>query len=748
MPFGLKNAGQSLQRLMDGILRDVDFAFVYLDDILVASKSHEDHHEHLKSLFKLLASNGLVLNKSKCIFGVEELDFLGHRVTTNGILPLPERILALREFSTPNDRASLQRFLGLINFYHRFIPHVAQMLEPLHAQASGKGQNITWSQECQNAFVKAKEALSQVTLLHHPRPDAPTSLTVDASNTALGAQLEQRHGKDWKPIAFFSRKLSAAERKYSAFDRELLGSYAAIKHFRHFLEGRSFTLFTDHKPLTTAINSQADRSPRQTRHLSYISEFTTDIQHVQGKHNVVADSFSRSLVAPVVEANSTPPSPQNVMPGDYGSLAADQQQPGAMDIYHSANTGLKLEQVNIEGSSILCDTSTGRARPILPASWTRPVFDIIHGLSHPGPKPTQEAITQRFVWHGMKKDIQQWCQECHACQSSKYHRHTRAPLQQRPLPTARFQSIHIDLVGPLPESQKMTYLLTIIDRFTRWPEVIPLQDSQANTCATALLQHWIARFGVPENITSDRGPQFTSSLWTEFNKLFGITVHHTTAYHPQANGMVERLHRQLKASLKARTTTPNWFVELPLVMLGIRSSWRVDPGCSPAELVYGTTLRLPGEFLQPTDRFTIEPDAAFLKQLQHTMRIIQPPAPEYHGNQRVYVPSNLSSTGYVYVRHDGYRQPLQRPYDGPYQIISTSDKYFTLSIKGRQEKVSIDRLKTAHVATFTQSADNKKQSTARKTPDPPSETHPTDHRPAPITTRSGRVSRPPQRFTC
>ena len=222
-----------------------------------------------------------------------------------------------------------------------------------------------------------------------------------------------------------------------------------------------------------------------------------------------------------------------------------------------------MEEVIIEGSPILCDTSTGKARPILPTSWTRPVFDIIHGLSHPGPKPTQQAITQRFVWHGMKNDIRQWCKECHVCQASKFHRHTRAPLQERPLPTARFQSIHIDLVGPLPVSRNMTYLLTIIDRFTRWPEVIPLPDCQAATCVSALLQHWIAWFGVPEDITSDRGPQFTSSLWSEFHKLLGINVHHTTSYHPQANGMVERLHRQLKASLKARTTTPNWFVELP-----------------------------------------------------------------------------------------------------------------------------------------------------------------------------------------
>ncbi len=764
MPFGLKNAGQAFQRLMDGVLRDVPFAFAYLDDILVASESHDDHHKHLKLLFQLLSANGLVLNKSKCVFGANELDFLGHRVTAQGIMPLPDRITALRECSAPTNRAGLQRFLGLINYYHRFIPHVAQVLAPLHAQASGKGQSINWTEECQDAFEKVKESLSKVALLHHPRPDAQTSLTVDASNTAMGAQLEQRTGKDWYPIAFFSRKLSEAEKKYSAFDRELLAAYAAIKHFKHFLEGRQFTLFTDHKPLTTAISSQTDRSPRQTRHLSYISEFTTNIQHLHGKYNVVADAFSRlnSLDMPnqtSQESSGTPSikacasiQKEIFTARDFKRLAADQRQSGEMDAYLTANTGLQLEYVMFGDTAVLCDTTYSKPRPILPSSWTRPMFDAVHGLSHPGPRPTQKAISQLYVWEGMKRDIREWCRDCHACQSSKFHRHTHAPLLERPAPTARFRSIHIDLVGPLPVSQGMSYLLTIIDRFTRWPEVIPLPDAQTVTCASALLHHWIARFGVPENITSDRGAQFTSTLWSEFNKLLGITVHHTTAYHPQANGMVERLHRQLKASLKARSTSPNWFAELPMVLLGIRSSWRVDPGCSPAELVYGTTLILPGEFLQPVDKVTMEPDTAFVKQLQRTMRSIQPTPPQYHGTQRAYVPSNLASTGYVYVRHDGYRQPLQRPYDGPFRIISTSDKYFVLDIKGRNEKVSVDRLKAAFVktpvpqtnsttpATRTQATAVPQQQQKPELPAAAKETPPV------ITTRCGRLSKPPNRL--
>ena len=718
MPFGLKNAAQTFQRLMDGVLRDVPCTFVYIDDILLASRSHEEHAQHLEQLFQTLSDNGLAINKAKCVFGVPELDFLGHRITQKGILPLPNRIQALKDCGTPTDRAGLQRYLGMLNYYHRFLPQIASVLAPLHKQASGKGQQIEWSVECQEAFDKAKTALGNATLLHHPQPNAPTSLTVDASDKGIGATLEQRHGRVWVPLAFFSRKLSEAEKKYSAFDKELLAAYSAIKHFKYFLEGRKFTLYTDHKPLTSAIQSAADRSPRQTRHLSFIAEFTTDIQHVKGRFNVVADTLSR---VHSVHYSVNAISPEELSKQNLDELAKDQLYSKEMNFYFTQETGLELRFLNIEGTEIWCDVSTGKIRPVLPSSWTRKIFDSIHGLSHGGPKPTQEAISQRFVWKDMKRQIRAWCRECHACQSSKINRHTRAPLSERCPPTHRFRSLHVDLVGPLPASNGMIYLLTIIDRFTKWPEAIPLPDSQASTCASAILHHWISKFGVPDDITSDRGPQFTSRLWNEFNKLLGVQTHNTTAYHPQANGLVERFHRQLKAALKARTSGPNWFDELPLVLLGIRSAWRVNPGCSPAELLYGTTLRLPGEIFLTIEDRTFEPDATFLRKLQNTMRRLEPSSTSCVSTHTSFIPKDLFSTGYVYVRHDAQRHPLQRPYDGPYKILEKHEKHFLLAINGRQDRVSIDRLKPAYIQR-----QNMLESTS--------------------TSRSGRISRPPQRL--
>ena len=495
--------------------------------------------------------------------------------------------------------------------------------------------------------------------------------------------------------------------------------------------------------------------------MSFTAEFTTDIQYIKGKFNVVADALSRINSVKTSDNNIQNPNLNAVVANhpedkiiDFSRLARDQETSDEMASYHTATTGWMLNDVDIDSSPLLCDMPMGAPRPILPSSWTRPGFNKIHGLSHAGVRPTQTALVQRFVWNGMKRDIRKWCKESLDCQASKVHRHIRSPLVERLPPSDRFCSLHVDLVGPLPVSHGMTYLFTIIDRFTRGSEAISLPNALASTCVTALLHHWVARFGIPEDIVSDRGRQFTSNLWPELNKMRDIEAKTTTAYHPQANGIIERLHRQLKAALKARTTSPNWFEEPRMVLLGIHSSWRVDPNCSPAELVYGCALRIPGEFfLQPRDIRTQEPDIAFLRHLQQTMRPIQPVKLRFHGNQTSFLPATLLSADYVYIRKDSHKHPIQRPYDGPFLVVKKSDKYFTLEMKDHLETVWIDRLKAAFVTKLTTSVSNKLPSS----PDTPAllksrpatniETSGTATGDKPkVTTRAARVPRHPVRF--
>ena len=359
----------------------------------------------------------------------------------------------------------------------------------------------------------------------------------------------------------------------------------------YFLEGRTFHVLTDHKPLMYALGTRSDKySPRQVRHLVLIAQFTTDIRHVHGSWNAAADTLSRLSVSTLHTDDSTP-----VV--DFRAMAA--AQPDLASLQHDSS--LNLQQVPLamsDGVTLLCDVSTGTQRPYVPASFRRAIFDALHSLSHPGIRATQRLVRTRFVWPKMNLDVRRWARTCLQCQRSKIHRHTTAPPASFATPDSRFDKVHIDLVGPLPPSSGCPYILTCVDRFTRWPEAIPIADSTAETVARAFVQTWIARFSTPSTVTTDHGQQFESNLWRAFTQLLGTKHLHTTAYHPAANGLVERFHRQLKSALKAQPHPDRWTEALPLVLLGIRASLKEEISCTAAELVYGINLRLPGEFFQ------------------------------------------------------------------------------------------------------------------------------------------------------
>lgn len=740
MPFGLRNAGQTFQRFMDGAIRGLNFCHAYLDDLLVASSTPEEHVNHLRIVFQRLVEHGVVVNMAKCELGVRQLSFLGHVISASGVLPQPNKVEAVQGFPQPTAKRQLREFLGLVNFYRRFIPRCAQILQPLHdllTTSRNGSDTLSWSQEAKEAFCEVKGALANAALLEYPRSGVPQSVMVDASDTAVGAVLQQLVGGIWRPISFFSRKLTPTERRYSTFGRELLAVHAAIRHFRHFLEGVEFFVLTDHKPLTYALRSLSfdggTHTARERRQMSYISEFTTDIRHVKGGDNEVADALSRNPV------NAITP----ILPVDFPALAAAQREDDELKHLLTATTALNLEWIPVPGSEdkVCCDTSVSRTRPFVPASLRRHVFESLHRLSHPGIRATQRLVTARFVWPGVNRDVRRWARECVACQRSKIQRHTSTALGTLPTPDSRFDHVHLDIVGPLPPCHGQVYLLTCVDRFTRWAEAIPIADITAETVASAFLYHWVARFGVPSTITTDRGRQFESALFTATSQLMGTSRIRTTAYHPMSNGMVERFHRQLKAALTA-TEEHNWVEALPLVLLGIRSTLKEDIGCSAAELVYGTTLRLPGEFFARGSEEASIACSDYALRLRNVMSKLRAVPPRPPGSRVVHVDPQLTSCPYVFVRHDAVRRPLQPPYDGPFQVLRRGNKQFTIKRSGREEVVSLDRIKPAHM-----DRDDAVLPPLRESPPEPPASMPAQVHEVPSRlTHSGRLSRAPTRL--
>ncbi|GBL58551.1 Retrovirus-related Pol polyprotein from transposon 17.6 [Araneus ventricosus] len=296
--FGLCSAAQTFQRFINEILRGLDYCFPYLDDILIASENQVEHKRHLEEIFTRFRKYGIIINESKCEFGKDTIDFLGHTINSNGCTSHRDKVRAILEHNKPVTISDLRRFLGMVNYYHRFIPNIATILSSLNQLLVGAKKRdkreIQWNIETDKSFQGIRDTMAKATLLYHPSVDAKLALVTDCSDFAMGGVLQEISTDGPKPLGFFSKKLSPTQCKYSIYDRELLAAYSAIQHFRHLLEARVFTLYVDHKPIIFAFKQKQEiATPRRLRPLYFISQFTTDIKYLPGKGNVVADTLSR-----------------------------------------------------------------------------------------------------------------------------------------------------------------------------------------------------------------------------------------------------------------------------------------------------------------------------------------------------------------------------------------------------------------------------------------------------------------------
>ena len=315
-------------------------------------------------------------------------------------------------------------------------------------------------------------------------------------------------------------------------------------------------------------------------------------------------------------------------------------------------------------------------------------------------RSTLSIIARMYVWPRMRSDVLRWLRECQSCATSKIAVHTKPRVLPIPVPVTRFSHVHLDIVGPFPSDRGYRHLLTMVDRTTRWPEAVPIGDTTTEAVLQAFLDNWVSRYGVPETMTSDIGAQFTSELWRRSLSRLGIEISTTTSYHPQANGLVERLHRTLKNALRCVVRTgESWSRSLPWVLLGIRNAPRLDTATSTAEIVFGAPLRIPGLCfqtgnVQSTDREQLEQArsnvAAFSLKTLDLRRFKESP----------FITNTLRTAKYVYVRDDRLGKPsLAARYTGPFKVIQRNweKNIFLLEVGKKQDAVSLARLKAAFV---------------------------------------------------
>ncbi|KAI2647019.1 Transposon Tf2-9 polyprotein [Labeo rohita] len=534
LPFGLANAPSVFQALVNDVLRDMlnIFVFVYLDDILIFSPSVSDHVQHVRRVLQRLLENRLFVKAEKCVFHVKSLTFLCHVVSADGISMDLAKVRAVIDWPIPDSCTALQRFLGFANFYRRFIRNFSQVAAPLTALTSTQTRFV-WSESAQEAFDKLKKLFSSAPILITPDTTRQFIVEVDASNVGVGAVLSQRSPLDNRihPCAFFSHRLSPAERNYDVGNRKLLAIRLALGEWRHWLEGAAlpFLVWTDHRNLAY-IRSAKRLNARQARWALFFDRFNFTISFRPGSKNTKPDTLSRQFESP-----DDPPPLESILPKGR--------------VVGAVVWGIK-QQVKRALSHVTIPRDCPEGKLFVPESVRSAVLRWSHASRlavHPGVRGTLTSVRQRFWWPAIVRDVRRYVASCPVCAQSKSSNSPPAGLlRPLPIPSRPWSHVALDFVSGLPSSAGNTVILTVIDRFSKAAHFIPLPKlPSAKETALTVFDHVFKIHGLPSDIVSDRGPQFISQFWREFCRQIGATVSLSSGFHPQTNGQAERVNQIL-----------------------------------------------------------------------------------------------------------------------------------------------------------------------------------------------------------
>lgn len=552
------------------------YSFVYLDDILIFSPDEQTHIQHVHQVLQRLLENQLFVKAEKCDFHASTVSFLGFIISPGQILMDPAKVSAVADWATPNSRKKVQQFLGFANFYRRFVRNFSSIAAPLHALTS-PGVPFVWNPKAEEAFEELKVRFTTAPILTVPDPSRQFVVEVDASNDGVGAILSQRAVKDNKmhPCAFLSRRLSPAERNYDVGNRELLAVKVALEEWRHWLEGAQppFLVWTEHKNLEY-IRKAKRLNSRQARWALFFNRFNFTLSFRPGSKNGKPDVLSRLHDPEPMAKDPEPILPLNRVVG--------------------AVTWPIEAQVKRASGESPKPSGCPSDRLFVPISMRSQVIHWAHTsllTCHPGVKRTVFTVRQRFWWPSLVKYITEYVVACTVCARNKTSSKPQMGLLQ-PLPilSRPWSDISMDFVTGLPPSKGNTTVLTVVDRFSKMVHFIALQKlPSAKETAQVLLDHVVRIHGIPRDIVSDRGPQFSSRFWKEFCTILGASVSLTSGYHPQSNGQTERMNQELETCLRCLVSQnpAAWSEHLTWVEYAHNSLPTSATGLSPFHCVYG-----------------------------------------------------------------------------------------------------------------------------------------------------------------
>ncbi|XP_042071499.1 uncharacterized protein K02A2.6-like [Haplochromis burtoni] len=575
VPFGLASAPSAFQKMMQTVLKDLPGVRNYLDDIIVYGTSKEVHDTRLQAVLQRLRDVGLQINAGKSSFCQSHITFLGHVISKEGLRPSQHHLTAIAEAPAPKDMAALRSFLGLSSWFSKFIPDYATLVEPLRQLLKTDMKvELQWNEAAHESFSNLKKLLLESPALAVYDPDLPAFITTDASDYGLGAVLTQLHPDQVeRVVAFASRTLSPAERKYSTTEKEALACVWAVERWRTYVWGRRFTLRTDHQALTTLLSTKGMNRAgmRIARWSARLMCFQYDVQYRPGVQNVIADCLSRvpltysstdidaekDLLLEIAEVSplltATPLTDFKAECEDCPDLSLLRQviRSGWPKVKRSLPPEIQpyflvRHELAVESPLVFRGT-----RLVVPRSLREKVICLAHE-GHQGIVRTKQRLRELYWWPCMDTQVHAILSSCSVCQlCDKTAKTAPTPLQPVQFPDGPFQHVAVDIVGPFDRgSQDCRFAITLVDYFSKWPEVAFTSSATTDT-VIRFLSSVFAREGNPCELTTDNGPQFTSSAFADFLKERGIKHIRTSVYHPQANGCVERFNRVLKDCVQA-----------------------------------------------------------------------------------------------------------------------------------------------------------------------------------------------------
>lgn len=600
LPFGLTNAPATFMRLINDILNPHldEFVIAFIDDILIYSKTKEEHEQHIKQVLEILRQHQLYAKGSKSEFCKQHVSFLGYEIGVDGIRMEKEKVKAVCEWPAPKNVQEVMEFEGFAGFYRHFIKDFSRIMSPL-TDLKRKDTAFVWGPVQQNAFDTIKQRMSEEPVLIIPDPTLPFVVETDASGYAYGACLQQDQGKGLQPIAYLSRKMIPAEKNYATHEQELLAIVRALQEWRHHLHGAHFTVYSDHGPLKY-MATQPHLTSRQARWNEILSEYDFTIEYKPGKKNIVADALSRRCdhkeemkVAAVTMSTQVAPITEEIRRAYQGDpvcveiLTRGQASEAEVESKYEIRNGIIYKE-----SRIYVPNNTQIKKKILYECHDSPI------AGHVGVTKTVEHVSRQFYWPKLHEEVKQYVISCLPCQSNKpSNQEPIGLLQPLPIPEVRWEVVSMDFITQLPTTKHNNdAIMIVVDKLSKQAHLIATKTAvSAPEVATLFFREVVRHHGIPKSIISDRDSRFTSMFWKALWQQLGTKLQMSTAYHPESDGQTERTNRTIEDMLRAYVDyrQDNWDECLTAAEIAYNNSIQVSTGFSPYYLNYGQHPNLP-----------------------------------------------------------------------------------------------------------------------------------------------------------